>query len=392
MRTLAVFHIAETSGPSKTLFPSLERLAARGSLEAVVPVPGGGVLPGTVAADYAGFATVSALPYATLMVPRTLGALVREPARCYREVTAFRRHFRTVAPDLVVVATGVLPTALIAARLESIPTIVRVAEIFEKGHVGGIGRRVGSRALLALLQRTADAIVCSSEQIAAQFRAPVTTIWPGIDPVHGDGDGARLRATLGVTATDPLIAVVGNITEARGQDLAIAALVDVRRRHRSARLLIAGAAHDRPADAAYAERLHDLAEAEQLADAVLFGGFIGEVADVYAAADVLLNPARFNEPFGRVALEGLLAGCPVVSTRVGAIPSVLRADDDALLVPPEDPAAIAAALTRLLDDRELAAQMAERGRARVLRDFGTQRVADEFEQVARSITPVTAWE
>lgn len=392
MRTVAVFHIAETSGPSKTLLPSLERLAEHGSLEVVVPLPGGAVLPGTVAADYSALASLSSLPYATLMVPRTVGALVREPSRCYREVIAFRRHFRTLAPDLVVVATGVLPSALLAARLERVPVIARVAEIFEKGHVEGRARRVAGQALLAVLQRTADVIVCSSEPIAAQFSAPVRTIAPGIDPHHANGDGAGLRTRLGIAPDEPLIAVVGNITEARGQDLAITALAQVRARHPGARLLIAGAAHDRPADSAYAERLRAIAGAEQLADAVIFGGFISEIADVYAAADVLLNPARFNEPFGRVALEGLLAGCPVVATRVGAIPSVLRADEDALLVPREDSGAIAAALTRLLGDRELAAQMAERGRARVLRDFGTQRVADEFEQVARSITPATAWE
>lgn len=390
MRTMAVFHLPETSGPSKTLYPSLERLAASGPLEVIVPLPGGAPLPGTVARAYESLATVTPMPYVPLTVPRSVRAALGLPVRFVRELRAFREHIRRTNPDLAVIATGVLPAALMASRIEGIPTIVRVAEIFEKGYVHGPVRSFAARAVVLLLRMLSDAIVCSSDAVAAQFGPSgsplVETICPGIDPYHAEGDGTRLRSELGLEDARPLVAVVGNVTHGRGQDLTILAMTDILEKYPTAHLLLAGAPHARPLDIAFERRLRGLVKSVGVESHVTFAGFVERVADVYAAADVLVNPARFNEPFGRVALEGLVARCPVVAARIGAIPEVLRNGEDSLLVPAEDPGAISAAVIRLASDPELAAKLAERGRERVLREFGMKRVADDFERIASAIT------
>jgi glycosyltransferase involved in cell wall biosynthesis len=390
MKTLAIFHLSTTSGPSKTLRPSLERLASKGSLEVLVPSPGRAG-PGTVAAEYEDIADVASMPYEVLGLP---GGVLGGPSlaiRLVRELGAFRARLRAGRPDLVVVATGVLPAAVMAARLERIPVIVRVAEIFDRGDVGGPARSIAGRLLSRFLLRNASAIVCSSRLIAEQFgdapRIPVVTIHPGIDDAHAGGDGPAFRARLGLEDAYPLVAVVGNVTRARGQDLALSAMPDVAETHPKAHLLIAGAPHDRPADLAYLAELEATAQAPGLAGRVTFSGFVPEVADVYAAADLLLNPARFNEPFGRVALEALLAGCPVLATRVGAIPELLRDGQDSVLVPPEDPEAIAIGIASLASDPARAETLTRYGRERVLAEFGTERVAAEFEEVAALVTP-----
>lgn len=382
LRTLAVLHLAETSGPSKTLKPSLERLAAAGSLEVVVPGRG------RAADDYAGFAEITTLQYEPITFPRGPVELARAGTRLAGEVRAFRRRMRDARPDLVVIATTSLPSPLVAARLERVPAIVRVAEIFDRGHVGGAARAAAGRANARLATSLADALVCSSEAIARQFGGrdvTVRTIYPGIAPGHGAGEREALRRAHGLEDARPLVAVVGNVTPGRGQDLVIRALPAIRQRFPMAACILAGTPHDRPADLVFREDLERLARKLGVESRVAFAGFVEQVGDVYAAGDVLVNPARFNEPFGRVALEALVAGCPVVSSRVGAIPEVLREGEDALLVPREDPAAIAAAVSRLAADPELAARMAESGRRRVLAEFGEERVAEQFARVAAEV-------
>ena len=85
---------------------------------------------------------------------------------------------------------------------------------------------------------------------------------------------------------------------------------------------------------------------------------------------MVVNPARFAEPFGRVAAEALVAGRPVVASRIGAIPEVVRDGRDGLLVEPDDPEALADAVIRLLDDSALAERLVRSGRERVLERFG----------------------
>jgi glycosyltransferase involved in cell wall biosynthesis len=137
-------------------------------------------------------------------------------------------------------------------------------------------------------------------------------------------------------------------------------------------LLIVGAAHPRAADIAFARELRLLVDELGLAEAVVFADATDEIPDVYAAADIVVNPARFEEPFGRVAPEALMARKPVVASRVGAIPEVIRDGVDGLLVPRDDPAELAKAVLRLLDEPGLADELVANGRRQVLEKFGSE--------------------
>jgi glycosyltransferase involved in cell wall biosynthesis len=200
--------------------------------------------------------------------------------------------------------------------------------------------------------------------------------YPPIGAEYAHGDRARGRERFGLGPDDICLTVVGSISRGRGQDVAIRALARVRQRFPSARLLVVGSPHPRPVDIAFDEELRALAREIGVADAVVFAGTevsghgVEAMADVYAASDVVVNPARFAEPFGRVAPEALVAGRPVVASRVGAIPEVIRDGVDGLLVPSEHPDALAAAVIRVLDDPALARSMVESGRRRVLAEFG----------------------
>jgi glycosyltransferase involved in cell wall biosynthesis len=369
------------SGPSKSLRPRLAALAERGSLELLAP--GRGSLVGA----YAGLGKVRALPYQPLVVPRGPLAALRTLRRMRAEVRLFRRAFRQARPDLVVVVTAVLPAALIAARLEGLPTVVYVGEIFTKGHVGGPVRALGGRAIARLNEALCDRLVCCSRLVAAQFRdqRKAVTIYPGIASHHAEGDADALRSLYGLDGATPIIAVVGSITAGRGQDVAVRALGAIIGRLPAARLVLAGTRHPRAADHAYADGLQRLVNGLGLADSVVFAEFVEPVGDLYAAADVVVNPARFNEPFGRTAIEALVAGRPVVASAVGAVPEVLRDGRDALLVPPDEPYALAAAIERLVAEPRLGARLVSEGGRRARSEFGVERGVVAFQDLVDEV-------
>ncbi len=190
----------------------------------------------------------------------------------------------------------------------------------------------------------------------------MTTIHPPIGSRYEEGDGNRFRRTHGIHADAPLIVAVGAITHGRGQDVLIRALPTIRRSLPDAHLAIVGEPHPRELDGEYARDVARLCDA-LVPGAVTFTGFEERVEDAYAAASVVVNPARY-EAFGRVAFEALLAGQPVVSTSIGAVPELLRNDVDALLVPSERPRALAKAVARVLSDGDLASRLAGSGSAR----------------------------
>jgi glycosyltransferase involved in cell wall biosynthesis len=114
--------------------------------------------------------------------------------------------------------------------------------------------------------------------------------------------------------------------------------------------------------------LREYAEQRGVADRVTFEGFRSAV-DVMADFDVFVLPSLW-EGFGLVLLEAMAAGRPVVASAVGPIPEIVVDGVTGLLVPPGDAAALAAAITRLLTDPDLAAAFGRAGRARVEAEFG----------------------
>jgi glycosyltransferase involved in cell wall biosynthesis len=162
----------------------------------------------------------------------------------------------------------------------------------------------------------------------------------------------------GRESADPRIVVgVGRLTAQKGFGTLIRAASQWQRRAVLPLLLIAG---EGPLDA---ELRH---QARTAGVAVGFLGTRDDVPALLAAADVVVVPSAWEgQPL--IVQEALRAGRPLVATRVGGI-AELTGDDGALLIPPGDPAALAAAVTRLLEDPEAAARLAAaaRGRSAVL--------------------------
>jgi glycosyltransferase involved in cell wall biosynthesis len=152
----------------------------------------------------------------------------------------------------------------------------------------------------------------------------------------------------------PTIVYIGRIEGYKGVDVAYRALALLRDRHGvAARLVVAGSG-----DAGYEAELRELAAELGLGDAVEERGKLDTeaLANLLGEAHAVVVPSVWEEPAGLVCVEAALARVPVVASRVGGIPELLRDEDDALLFTPGDADACAGALARTLREPEATAR------------------------------------
>ncbi|HWG90840.1 MAG TPA: glycosyltransferase family 4 protein [Candidatus Thermoplasmatota archaeon] len=133
-------------------------------------------------------------------------------------------------------------------------------------------------------------------------------------------------------------------------------------------------------------RLKALAERLGVSDRVLFTGHLPDhlYGSAFAACDVFCLPSEY-EAFGIVLLEAMACGKPCVATRVGGSPDVVRDGQEGLLVPYGDVPALAKALERVLSDPKLAAELGQRGMARVTGDYTWGSVVERLEGLYRTL-------
>ncbi|MCA9072221.1 MAG: glycosyltransferase family 4 protein, partial [Planctomycetaceae bacterium] len=113
-------------------------------------------------------------------------------------------------------------------------------------------------------------------------------------------------------------------------------------------------------------------------------GYFEEMPRLMNAADVLVHTAH-QEPLGRVLLEAAASGLPVIATNVGGTPEIFKDSESAMLVPANDPQALANAIAQLAHDDRLRSQLATNARAKVLEKFPITQAADNLWEFWRSV-------
>lgn len=243
---------------------------------------------------------------------------------------------------------------------------------------------------VALSNRVAALLIANSQATADAFVAQggradkVTVVHNGIaaapfDAVR-DADAAEARRALGLGDV-PVVGIFSRLGTWKGQDVAIDALARVPGVH----LLLVGDALF--GEEAYAADLRARAERLGVAGRVHFTGFRSDVARLMRAVDVVAHTSSSPEPFGRVVVEGMLAGRPVIATCAGGVPEIVQDGVTGVLVPPGDAGAFADAVAGLLADPVRAARIAQDGRAHAGLRFTVEAMVARksllLEQIAR---------
>jgi starch synthase len=197
--------------------------------------------------------------------------------------------------------------------------------------------------------------------------------------VVGAGAGFDPLPTLGSERRDPVVLFVGGEWHRKGGDLLLDAFRQVHSRMPEVRLQIVGAS-EVPEGEPGVEVLGRIGDRERL-------------ADLYRRAAVFCLPSRF-EPYGLVVAEAMAYGLPCVVTRVGALDEVVMDGETGLVVPPDNPAALAGAFAQLLEDPALAERFGRAGRERVERylnwDAVVDRMAPALERAAQEARSTAA--
>jgi glycosyltransferase involved in cell wall biosynthesis len=199
-----------------------------------------------------------------------------------------------------------------------------------------------------------------------------------------------LRHELGLPESTLLVAAIGQICLRKGQDVFATAAVQAAVSLPNAHFLLIGSRHSaKPESIAYERDIAQTFATAGLSDRFHPLGERSDVSQILNELDVLVHSAR-QEPFGRVLLEAAAAGVPIIATDVGGTREMLSDGEHALLVPPDDPSAIADALLRLSRDAVLRTRLRDAARQHVARSFPIERSANELLRTWRAVHDASA--
>ena len=315
------------------------------------------------------------------MVPEMVGIPRLGPADAIA-VARIRKLIRDFRPDIVETHTtkaGIV--GRLAARLEGSPVVLHVyhGHVLD-GHYGAIKTWM-ARCSERVLAHSSDRLVAVSARVKDDLvkykvASPdhISIVEPGLD--LGSLRSCRqergvLRRELGLDSTVPLVGIVGRLTPIKNHRLFLDAAVAVLAIRPDVHFVIVGDGEIGPAIRALAHKLGVMTR-------VTFTGWRYDLQRVYADLDVLVSCSK-NEGTPFTIIEAMAAGCPVVATRVGGVPDLLDDQVTGLLVPPAQTELLAAALLRLLGDRNLARSLARSAADRAEVRFDPGRLASDMD-------------
>jgi glycosyltransferase involved in cell wall biosynthesis len=287
----------------------------------------------------------------------------------WRSLAAHVSALRTLGPDVLHVSLASpwsCQYAVAAAALVRRPCVVAVYQL----PVPPVSRRqrwakrVTSTAVdchVGVGMRTAREV----EELLGLRVGSVRTIHNGVPDLD---PGAEPRPAAG-----PIVGAVGRLAFQKGFDVLLRAMRDVE----AATLVVVGDGEDR-------EQLQALASGLGVADRTIWAGWSDDVRAHVRSFDVFVLPSRF-EGFPLAVLEALLAEKPVVATDVGSVGEAVITGETGLLVPSDDPGALAVAIRRLLADDQFRRRLGAHGRELVLSRFTAAHMARAFSDLYREL-------
>lgn len=366
-------------GPQRRVFEVARRLQER-NIETIVVMPHGEDTYASIL-DQAGVGHRQMGCFRRLPRPDSIRSLVAWLLCALPAALLVFLLVRREKADVVHV-NGILNVqGALAARLAGAKLVWHINDVRDLGSIRW--------PLRILLRSWADWIIMASAAAWANWfgdgtgePSNMTVLYPPVDtdefcPLE---DPLPIRRELGIADGEKVVGIVGNMNPAKGHEHFLAAAKVVRDVVSDVRFLVVGQSLD--SQQAYWELVQGLIRSLGLDREVVLAGQRTDVARMLNAMDVFVLTSKF-EAAPIVLLEAAACAKPIVATRVGGVPELVREGENAILTMPEDPNEIADAVLRLLNEPEEARRMGERGRQLAVERFNAEACADKHEEIYR---------
>lgn len=286
------------------------------------------------------------------------------------------RAAASVKPDVVYLNRAEqIVWGVLAARAARVPLVVHL-----RTHLPFPGVRIAGRVpehYISVSNYVREHWI-SSGVPADKITVVHNGIEPDVYPYGGLAERAAARADLGLPADGNVVLYYGRISPEKGVDTLIQAWERMGPDPERDRLVIVGDAGDAH-EAAYAQSLRD-----RETPAISWLPMRPDVMPALHAADVVVLPAQWQEAFGRVVIEGMSSGRPVIGSSVGGVPEILTGEFAENLVPPADVEALADRLRALRGWRDTDRDLGLRARGHVEQNFSLDRTVDGVERILQA--------
>ena len=252
------------------------------------------------------------------------------------------------------------------------------------------------RWLFDRLRRRPARLIANSYTTASTYNLEgdprACVVHNGVDTQAEPGNRYRFRRRIGIGSEKALVAHVGRLVRWKGQHLFIRAAARVAREHQQAHFALVGTyteGDESPGvlggGAAYHVELQRLAQLSGLGNRLTFAGHQDNIADVYAGIDLLAHTSTRPEPFGRVLIEAMSAGVPVIASAQGGPTEIVEDGVTGLLVTPGSSQALAEALTKLLADAPRRAEMGIAAHRRATEHFDIRQQVEAIQSIYQDV-------
>lgn len=187
-----------------------------------------------------------------------------------------------------------------------------------------------------------------------------------------------IKDEFNLNNSSAVVGIIGNIDRWKGQLVVLKAIKEIKLRYPDIKCLFVGKVVMRAEQ--YKEELDRYIVDNDLDNNIIFTGPRDDVPNILSVLDVVIHGSIEPEPFGRVLLEGMAAGKPIVASNAGGPIEIIVDGETGLLVPMNDPQRMAEAITELLSDRKRALEMGRKGRQRLIEMFSIKDMIENIER------------
>jgi glycosyltransferase involved in cell wall biosynthesis len=215
--------------------------------------------------------------------------------------------------------------------------------------------------------------------------ANIRVMYDGINPstIKVARSEETLQKEYNIRPGQPVIGIIGNIRQWKGQETVIRAMVEVSKAHPDVVCFVVGACT--PADKPYMDGLFNLVKEARLEQNIRFTGYQSDPASFVNMMSIVIHASVQPEPFGMVVLEAMAQRKAVIGSRAGGVIEMVLEGKTGYTFPPGDATALAARVIELLSNPDRAKQMGEEGYTRVVSVFTLQRYINEVQTAYRAI-------